>query len=347
MGGTHNGAQNRSLGDPVVDIGWTIRSARRSRALTLQALADDVGCAKSYLSSIENGRRDSPPSEPLLARLEAALGLEGGRLVQLARWQNTPPEVKREVVELQRRREAARELAMVLAAAQGASGSNGSNGHHGRASGHAHEPGATPGGRPMTLDELHASGRLRALIERIDPDLTSAITGEPAASGPDGGGAHPCANGAAVPRRAGAEGSVLALLPVEVPLINSVAAGYPTEFTDLGYPARVADEYVRAPQVHDPDAFAARVVGDSMEPKYLEGDVVIFSPARAVEAGMDCFARLEPDHETTFKRVYFERGDGGANLVRLQPLNSRYAARVLPREQVAGLYAAVSVIRAV
>jgi len=136
-----------------------------------------------------------------------------------------------------------------------------------------------------------------------------------------------------------------ASLPMEVPLINSVTAGYPTEFTDLGYPARVADEYVRCPDLHDPDAFAARVVGDSMSPDYREGDIVIFSPLRDTPEGSDCFVRLEPDHETTFKRVHFETGEGGESLIRLQPINSAHAARVVPREHVAGLYVAVSVMR--
>ena len=60
---------------------------------------------------------------------------------------------------------------------------------------------------------------------------------------------------------------------------------------------------------------------------------------------MDCFARLEPDHETTFKRVYLERSEKGEELIRLQPLNAAYPARVVDREVVAGLYAAVSVMR--
>ncbi|MFI4881052.1 MAG: S24 family peptidase, partial [Phycisphaerales bacterium JB064] len=140
---------------------------------------------------------------------------------------------------------------------------------------------------------------------------------------------------------------VEALLPRAVPLINLVPAGTAAEFTDLGYPARVADSYVSAPELGDPDAFAARVTGDSMEPEYREGDVVIFSPVRDVRSGMDCFARLEPDAEMTFKRVYFERGAGGEELIRLQPLNPKYAARVEPREKIAGLYPAVSVTRRV
>lgn len=126
-----------------------------------------------------------------------------------------------------------------------------------------------------------------------------------------------------------------------------------------------------------------------MLPDYREGDVVVFSPARAVASGSDCFVRLEPDHESTFKRVFFEEAIEGAKegksegvgdrawgaserescvsgngakkrelegaergeaegegvWVRLQPLNPRFAARVVERERVAGCYAAVCVIR--
>jgi len=128
-------------------------------------------------------------------------------------------------------------------------------------------------------------------------------------------------------------------LPVhyQVPLINKVAAGYPTDFTDLDYPARVADQYVGCPEVDDPQAFAARVVGESMRPNYGEGDIVVFSPAASVASGDDCFVRLEPDHECTFKRVFFEEGD----CIRLQPINPSFAARTVEREAVAGLYRAV------
>lgn len=167
----------------------------------------------------------------------------------------------------------------------------------------------------VSLDELYKTGRLQDLIDGVSPGAVSME-------------------------------SVAAALPREIPLINRVSAGYPAGFTDLGYPARVADEYVRAPDLDDPDAFAARVVGDSMEPDYRAGDIVVFSPAVAVRSGMDCFVRLEPDHESTFKRVFFE-GEAGAELVRIEALNRRYAARTVPRERVAGLYAGVSVTRSI
>jgi repressor LexA len=124
-----------------------------------------------------------------------------------------------------------------------------------------------------------------------------------------------------------------------VPVINRVSAGYPRDFTDLSYPPRVADEYLSCPDVNDREAFAARVYGDSMVPKYREGDIVIFSPALPPRDGDDCFVRFG-DGQTTFKRVFFESTDGAA-VLRLQPRNERYRPQVVPSAQVSGLYRAV------
>jgi len=171
----------------------------------------------------------------------------------------------------------------------------------------------------LNLDELYANGELRKLVETISPTGRTRSVAEPSP---------------VTPLR-------------EIPLINKVAAGYPRSFTDLEYPARIADEYVRCPDITDPDAFAARVIGDSMAPTYVEGDIVVFSPAKQVKDGSDCFVRLEPDHEMTFKRVYFEGGGDPPRKIRLQPVNNFYAARTVPREVVAGLYAAAAMIRRV
>jgi SOS-response transcriptional repressor LexA len=274
-------------------LGALIREHRLGAGLSLRELADRCGCVKSYLWSIETGRR-RPPSEDLLRRLEAALGLEAGRLVRVAAWGRLPGVVREDVTRARAQAAVIRRLKDLLA--------GGGFDEQGRARG--------------ALDGAYRSGEFRRLIETIDP----------------GGGAW----GGAAPVE----------LPFEVPLINRVSAGYPAGFTDLGFPARVADEYVRCPDLHDPDAFAARVVGDSMEPEYREGDIVVFSPARPIADGDDCFARLALDDESTFKRVYFER-EGEDERIRLQPINSRYAPRVLPREEVAGLYRAVQVMRSV
>ncbi len=122
-----------------------------------------------------------------------------------------------------------------------------------------------------------------------------------------------------------------------VPVINKVSAGYPSDFDDLDYPVGVADDYVRCPDLHDPNAFAVRVVGDSMEPKFREGDIVIFSPSAEVHNGDDCFIRFAMPHETSFKRVFFEPGDK----VRLQPRNEKYSPVIADGKRINGLYRAV------
>ena len=171
-------------------------------------------------------------------------------------------------------------------------------------------------GSPRRLDQLHRSGQLTKRLNELVGDDD------------------------------GARDDLDARIPVrfEVPLINMVAAGQPSAFTDLDYPARVADEYVSCPEMTDPQAFAARVVGASMEPTYQEGDIVVFSPDAPIEDGCDCFVRLEPDQETTFKRVYFEEtGDdgGGRQRVRLQPLNPAFSPLTVDRESISGMYRAV------
>lgn len=122
-----------------------------------------------------------------------------------------------------------------------------------------------------------------------------------------------------------------------VPVINKVSAGYPSDFNDLDYPVGIADDYVRCPDLHDPNAFAVRVVGDSMEPKFREGDIVVFSPAAEVNNGDDCFVRFEMPHETAFKRVFFEP----RNKVRLQPRNEKYSPTIVEGKRINGIYRAI------
>ncbi len=260
-------------------IGSMIRQRRRSLGLTLQQVAQRVGCGRAYLSMIETGAR-ATPGEPLLAALEQALNLDRGQLIEAACWEATPRLVQQELAAMRQRDERAAAIARCLIE------------------------------KGPNLDALLESGMLRRFIEDHAANLDDP---QP--------------------------------LRLRVPVINDVAAGSPREFTDLDYPAAVADDYLACPDLGDADAFAARVIGDSMEPQYREGDVIVFSPAAPTPDGSDCFVRLERDQQTTFKRVFFEGEDD--RLIRLQPLNGKYEPRVVDREEVAGLYAAVYVMRRV
>ena len=153
----------------------------------------------------------------------------------------------------------------------------------------------------------------------------------------DGGAAEPdeAAETAGVARETSGSSGMSA--GVVVPVINNVAAGYPHYFTDLDYPAGVAEEYIRCPDVHDPQAFAARVVGDSMEPEYREGDIVVFAPNTPARSGDDCFVRFEEGGGTTFKRIYQDDEQS----IRLQPLNATYPAQMHSRDEISGLWPAL------
>ncbi|MBL4699120.1 MAG: LexA family transcriptional regulator [Phycisphaerales bacterium] len=286
----------------------TLRQQRLQNGLSLAQLALRVGCAKSYLSSIENGHK-GPPTASIIEKLEQALSFQSGELFSCAQWDQTPMPIREDLEQLRQRDETVSSLARMLAqsARDGAS-----------------------------LDKLYESGVLRKLIDRIDPvnDAEEEHEKEWKEEGVEKEGA-------------GKRMAPLGMLPMEVPLINKVTAGYPADFSDLGYPARIADEYVRAPDLNDPDAFAARVVGDSMDPNYREGDIVVFSPAREIVDGMDCFVRLERDDESTFKRVYFQTDEAGNEMIRIQPINNSYPPMTVARQEVAGLYAGVSVTRTI
>jgi phage repressor protein C with HTH and peptisase S24 domain/transcriptional regulator with XRE-family HTH domain len=170
--------------------------------------------------------------------------------------------------------------------------------------GHAHGVNGAGSALGTSLDDAYLSGMLQELVDRSAGNVEQVRTGS-------------------------------------VPVVNRVSAGYPKDFTDLSYPKGVADEYVGCPpDVHDRDAFAARVSGDSMTPKYRESDIVIFSPAAAPRDGDDCFVRFG-DGQTTFKRVFFETGDEGKPVVRLQPRNEKYRPQVVPSDAISGLSRAI------
>jgi SOS-response transcriptional repressor LexA len=283
-----------------------LRDLREASGMTQDALARASGCSKAYLSLVESGRRSL--SERRARSIEAALDIHDERLQHALHWRRVPPSIREQVED-----GAARQMALAR----------------------------------QLKAALHSRSPLKSLREIVEQS-SSALSWS---------GDEHAAHAADVPIAPGSRMS-LPFPRRHIPIINRVAAGYPREFTDLDYPRSVADEYLSCPDVSDPDAFAARVVGDSMEPEYHEGDIVVFSPQAAIThaggnndrngpnggAGFDCFVRLERDAETTFKRVYFER-QGKAQMIRLQPLNSAYPPRVVRREEVAGLYAAVYVLR--
>jgi phage repressor protein C with HTH and peptisase S24 domain len=70
-----------------------------------------------------------------------------------------------------------------------------------------------------------------------------------------------------------------------LPLLGFAQAGAGGFFDDSGFPTGQGWDVVTLPGLHDEDAYALKVSGDSMLPLYRDGDVIIVSPAAQLRRG--------------------------------------------------------------
>jgi phage repressor protein C with HTH and peptisase S24 domain len=77
----------------------------------------------------------------------------------------------------------------------------------------------------------------------------------------------------------------------KIPLIGMAQAGGNGFFDDGGYPAGAGWDQVDMPATTDANAYALSISGDSMEPVYRDGDIVVVSPAAPVRVGDRVVAR--------------------------------------------------------
>lgn len=70
-----------------------------------------------------------------------------------------------------------------------------------------------------------------------------------------------------------------------IPLIGLAQAGSDGFFDDGGYPVGGGWDEVSLPEIADPNAYALEISGDSMEPVFRDGDIVVVSPAAPIRRG--------------------------------------------------------------
>ncbi len=70
-----------------------------------------------------------------------------------------------------------------------------------------------------------------------------------------------------------------------IPLIGLAQAGGEGFFDDGGYPVGGGWDEVSLPDIADPNAYALEISGESMEPVFRDGDVVIVSPFAPARRG--------------------------------------------------------------
>lgn len=107
----------------------------------------------------------------------------------------------------------------------------------------------------------------------------------------------------------------------KVPLISYVQAGAWTGIDD--FRETCGDyEYILTDLDVSGDAFALKIKGDSMEPEFIEGDIVIIDPKVEPHAG-EFVAAINGDYEATFKkyRLLEDLDEYGRQHFELVPLN--------------------------
>lgn len=85
--------------------------------------------------------------------------------------------------------------------------------------------------------------------------------------------------------RALATGSLGRNQAKRVPLIGLAQAGGEGFFDDGGYPVGGGWDEVSLPEIGDPNAYALEISGESMEPVFRDGDLVIVSPTAPIRRG--------------------------------------------------------------
>ena len=117
------------------------------------------------------------------------------------------------------------------------------------------------------------------------------------------------------------------------PVVAGVAAGFDHSIDDFD-----TGEYQEIPRSlirgRSPDEFLVfRVDGDSMSPKFLNGDNVLVSRQPSVDSGDIAIVSYDDFENGTVKKVYYENGCDFLDLI---PLNSKYVPVRIQGEQLEG-----------
>jgi len=114
-----------------------------------------------------------------------------------------------------------------------------------------------------------------------------------------------------------------------IPVIGHAQAGGNGFFDDAGYPVGAGWDEVAFPDLGDPNAYALEIAGDSMEPVYRDGDIVVVSPAASLRRGDRVIARTG-EGEVLAKWL----ARRSARRVELHSFNPAHPARILERGEV-------------
>lgn len=113
-----------------------------------------------------------------------------------------------------------------------------------------------------------------------------------------------------------------------IPIVGMARAGADGFFDEQGFPVG-ADETVRFPDLGEDRVYALEIAGDSMEPMYRAGDIVIVQPGAAVRRGDRVVVRTRAG-EVMAKLL----GRRNEQTVELVSLNPAHKPREIPAAEI-------------
>ena len=114
-----------------------------------------------------------------------------------------------------------------------------------------------------------------------------------------------------------------------VPLIGLARAGSGGYFDDAGFPVGKGWDEISFPRVDDRHAYALEITGDSMEPAYRDGTVIVVSPGAPVRRGDRVVVKTR-DGEVMAKELKRK----SAKSIELRSLNPKHVDRTLNLDEV-------------
>ena len=118
-------------------------------------------------------------------------------------------------------------------------------------------------------------------------------------------------------------------LRTRIPLIGMARAGNEGYFDDAGFPAGAGWDEVEVPGISDENAYALRITGDSMEPVYRDGDIIVVAPNAMTRVGDRVVVRLK-----TGEVLAKELRRRTAEFIVLRSLNPAHGERTEPVRNV-------------
>jgi phage repressor protein C with HTH and peptisase S24 domain len=109
-------------------------------------------------------------------------------------------------------------------------------------------------------------------------------------------------------------------------LAQAGTGGY---FDDAGFPVGNGWDQIPYPAIADEHAYALEISGESMQPAYRDGTVIIVSPSSAIRRG-DRVVLKRKDGEVTAKELKRR----SAKTIELKSLNPEHTDRAIPVGEV-------------